>query len=118
MFFCLTFTQYTENGKWMDGWESARHGNLKRGGRDFCLIALGVPGKIVGVDIDTLHFTGNYAEYASIEACCVSGAMPWWRLLEADVKWCALPLHICRDADCMPHLTGLAVHSGPRSFRA
>jgi allantoicase len=75
------------NGKWMDGWESARHGTLKRGGRDFCIIRLGVPGSVVGVDIDTLHFTGNYAEAASIEACNVEGDLPWWRLLEDDVKW-------------------------------
>lgn len=74
----------------MDGWETARHGTLKRAGRDFCLIKLGVPGSIIGVDIDTMHFTGNYSEYASIEVCNVSGNPPWWRLLDEDVKWYAL----------------------------
>jgi len=70
----------------MDGWESARFA-FSRGGSDFCLIQLGVPGTIVGVDIDTLHFTGNYAEFASIEVARVEGTAPWWRLLQDDVKW-------------------------------
>lgn len=48
---------YDENGKWMDGWESRRK---REEGHDFCVIRLGLPGKIVGVDIDTAHFTGNY----------------------------------------------------------
>lgn len=57
---------YDENGKWMDGWESRR----KRGqGHDHCIIALGRPGKVCGVEVDTRHFTGNFAPAASIEAC-------------------------------------------------
>lgn len=62
--------KYTENGKWMDGWESRR----KRGpGHDWCLVRLGAPGRIAGVDIDTNHFLGNYPEFASLEACSVEG---------------------------------------------
>lgn len=57
---------YDDNGKWMDGWESRR----KRGrGHDHCIIALGHPGFIRGFEIDTSHFTGNFAPGASIEAC-------------------------------------------------
>ena len=49
--------KYDDNGKWMDGWESRR----KRGeGHDHCIVRLGRPGVIKGVDIDTSHFTGNY----------------------------------------------------------
>ena len=57
--------KYDENGKWMDGWESRR----RRGpGHDFCIVKLGVRGRLHGVDIDTSHFTGNYPPAASIEA--------------------------------------------------
>ncbi len=62
--------KYTENGKWMDGWESRR----KRGpGHDWVIIKLGLPGKIRGVDVDTNFFLGNYPEHCSIEACSLPG---------------------------------------------
>lgn len=58
--------KFTPNGKWMDGWESRR----KRGpGHDWCVIELGRRGVVLGVDIDTAFFTGNFPESASIEAC-------------------------------------------------
>lgn len=57
--------EYTERGKWMDGWESRR----KRGpGHDWCIIALGVRGVVKAVDIDTNHFLGNHPPFASLEA--------------------------------------------------
>jgi allantoicase len=57
--------KYDENGKWMDGWESRR----RRGaGHDFCIVKLGVRGRLRGFDIDTSHFTGNYPPAASLEA--------------------------------------------------
>lgn len=56
--------EYTERGKWMDGWESRR----KRGpGHDSCVIALGVRGIVKAVDIDTNHFSGNQPPFASVE---------------------------------------------------
>ncbi len=58
--------KYTENGKWMDGWESRRK---RVSGYDWCIIKLGITGFIKGVDIDTNHFLGNHPPYASIEAC-------------------------------------------------
>ena len=57
--------KYTDNGKWMDGWESLRK---RTAGHDHCIIRLGLPGCIEGFDIDTAFFTGNFPEYASIEA--------------------------------------------------
>jgi len=63
--------KYTDRGKWMDGWETRR----KRGaGHDWCIIRLGIPGIIRGVDIDTNHFLGNHPPFASIEACAASPA--------------------------------------------
>ncbi len=76
--------KYDDHGKWMDGWESRR----KRGpGHDFCIVRLGIPGLIRGVDIDTSHFTGNYPPAASIDACVCDDEIPgdsadWQPLLE------------------------------------
>ena len=65
--------KYDDHGKWMDGWESRR----RRGpGHDYCVIRLGVPGIIHGVDIDTSFFTGNYPPEASIEVCTSSADVP------------------------------------------
>ena len=61
--------KYTESGKWMDGWESRRK---RVPGYDHCIVKLGLPGEISGVNIDTSFFVGNYPEYASIDACEMS----------------------------------------------
>ena len=63
--------KFDDNGKWMDGWETRRRRN---GGYDHAIIKLGLAGEIKGVDIDTTHFTGNYAPAASLEACYSSAA--------------------------------------------
>jgi allantoicase len=64
---------YTDRGKWMDGWESRR----KRGpGHDWCIIKLGVPGRIRALDIDTNHFLGNHPPFASVEALNASPDTP------------------------------------------
>ncbi|XP_063079543.1 allantoicase [Engraulis encrasicolus] len=59
---------FTEFGKWMDGWESRRK---RIPGHDWCIIELGVPGVVYGVDIDTSFFTGNYSPSASLQAACL-----------------------------------------------
>lgn len=58
--------KYDAHGKWMDGWETRRK---RAEGHESCILRLGLPGVIKGVDIDTSHFTGNYPPAASIEAC-------------------------------------------------
>lgn len=60
--------RFTERGKWMDGWETRRR---REPGHDWCVLALGVPGRLESVTIDTAFFTGNYAEEFSLEACGV-----------------------------------------------
>ena len=65
--------KYDENGKWMDGWESRRR---RTPGHDFCIVRLGVPGVLRGVDIDTRHFTGNYPPQASLDACVSADDVP------------------------------------------
>lgn len=56
---------YDSNGKWMDGWESRRR---RDGQHDWCIVRLGVTGRVAGVDFDTAHFTGNYPPGASVWA--------------------------------------------------
>lgn len=58
--------KYTENGKWMDGWESRRK---RVPGYDYCVIRLGLSGRLRGVDINTNHFLGNYPEAAALDVC-------------------------------------------------
>ena len=58
-------TEYCEQGKVMDGWESRRR---RETGHDWCLIRL--PERvhdIVGIEVDTAYFTGNNAPAISIE---------------------------------------------------
>ena len=38
-------------------------------GNYWCIIQLGVPGKVQKVEIDTIHFKGNYPESCMIESC-------------------------------------------------
>ena len=56
---------YTDRGKWMDGWETRRR---REPGHDWCILDLGIPGRIERVTVDTSHFTGNYPEAFSLEA--------------------------------------------------
>ncbi len=57
--------EYTDRGKWMDGWETRRR---RTPGHDWCLIRLGLPGIIRSVNIDTHHFLGNHPTHASLDA--------------------------------------------------
>ena len=61
--------EYTDRGKWMDGWESRRK---RTPGHDFAIVRLGAPGVIKGVIVDTSYFRGNYPEHCSIEACAMN----------------------------------------------
>ena len=57
--------EYTERGKWMDGWETRRR---RTPGHDWCIVRLGLTGIVHGFDVDTAHFLGNNPAYASVEA--------------------------------------------------
>lgn len=69
--------KYTDRGKWMDGWETRRK---RTPGHDWCIIQLGLPGVIHGVDIDTNHFLGNNPAFASIDAA-TSATGDWTEIL-------------------------------------
>ncbi len=69
---------FVATGQWMDGWESRRSFGRKEreeAGRDhdWCVLRMGIPGKIIGFDVDTNHFRGNSPEFISVQAANVSG---------------------------------------------
>jgi len=88
--------EYTERGKWMDGWETRRR---REPGYDWAIVKLGLPGVVRGVVVDTSFFRGNYPERVNIDGCALDGtpglaelnAVPWMDVLplsklEGDAK--------------------------------
>jgi allantoicase len=76
--------EYTDRGKWMDGWETRRR---REPGHDWCLIRLGLPGVVGGIVVDTTHFRGNYPEYCSLEAAEVRGKPDVQQLVGEATGW-------------------------------
>lgn len=76
--------EYTDRGKWMDGWESRRR---RTAGHDWAIVRLGVPGVIRGVCVDTAFFRGNYPSHCSIDACAVPLDAPLAAMLENEGAW-------------------------------
>src|SRR5438046_1590469 len=62
--------EYTDRGKWMDGWETRRR---REPGFDWCIVRLGVPGIVRGVDVDTAYFKGNFPEACALDGWDLSG---------------------------------------------
>jgi allantoicase len=76
--------EYTDRGKWMDGWETRRR---RTPGNDWAIVRLGLPGIVHGVVIDTSFFTGNYPEQASIDAAAVDGSPSVDQMISDDIQW-------------------------------
>lgn len=86
-----------------DGWETKR----RRGeGYDWCVIRLGNAGTIKRVEVDTLHFKGNYPESCSIEVSRAESDMSFddlvWQELLPNTKLQAHTRHVFVDElkDC------------------
>ena len=75
--------EYTERGKWMDGWETRRR---RTPGYDWCILRLGIPGIVRGVVVDTSFYRGNYPESCSIDAATVDG-MPDPDTIAQTAQW-------------------------------
>ena len=76
--------EYTERGKWMDGWETRRR---RTPGHDWCILRLGVPGIVRGVVVDTSFFRGNFPERCSLEACALEGTPGVDQLTSPETRW-------------------------------
>ncbi|MCC6620697.1 MAG: allantoicase [Deltaproteobacteria bacterium] len=57
---------YTDRGKWMDGWESRRNRDPRKD-HDWVVLRLGLPGAVLGFDVDTSFFVGNAPEAVAID---------------------------------------------------
>lgn len=80
--------KYTDDGKWMDGWESRRRRSPRLDEPfDWCVIRLGMPGEIKGVVVDTAFFRGNFPSHCSLEACTVDGHPDTAELLGDTAQW-------------------------------
>ena len=53
-----------------DGWETARR---REPGFDWVIIALGVPGEVSEIEVDTAHFKGNFPDSCNIQGAFVDG---------------------------------------------
>lgn len=106
--------EYTDRGKWMDGWETRRH---RAPDHDWCIVRLGLPGVVRGVEVDTAFFRGNYPEGFSLEGCVAAADAPpdaldgWFELhprapLQGDSKN-RFPI------DCPTAVTHLRLHIYP-----
>ena len=76
--------EYTERGKWMDGWETRRR---REAGDDWCIIRLGVAGIVRGVDVETTHFKGNYPEACAIDVANLSSEARFEPDATNDTRW-------------------------------
>ena len=76
--------QYTDRGKWMDGWESRRK---RTPGHDFAIVRLGVPGVVHGVVVDTSYFRGNYPAECSFQGCFAPPETEVDTLLSEETRW-------------------------------
>ncbi len=86
--------EYTDRGKWMDGWESRRKRSAAfengcAGGdeHDWAIVRLGVPGVVRGVIVDTAFFRGNYPDSCAIEACAAPIDARLETLLDPATSW-------------------------------
>ena len=83
--------KFTSRGKWMDGWETRRR---RTPGHDWCIVRLGLPGRIHGIVVDTSFFTGNYPERFSLEGCDLGPRHPYkkerQRLHSPETEWISI----------------------------
>jgi allantoicase len=81
---------FGHKGQVYDGWETRRRRSPSGGlpaadERDWAIVRLGAPGVVHAVVVDTAHFTGNFPQACSVEACYVAGYASAASL--ASVQW-------------------------------
>ena len=69
---------FGHKGQVYDGWETRRRRGSGRslpdeGEHDWVIVRLGAPGVVHAVVVDTAHFTGNFPQGCSVEACWADG---------------------------------------------
>ena len=82
-----------------EGWETHRR---REPGNEWAIFALGHPGAVERVEVDTTHFKGNYPDRCSLQAAIVGGGMDssivtqsmFWRALLPRQKLQADQIHV------------------------
>jgi allantoicase len=64
-----------------DGWETRRR---RDGGSDWLVAALGRPGRVTRIEVDTAHFKGNYPDRCSIQAALATSSRDEAAVSDAD----------------------------------
>jgi allantoicase len=71
---------FGHKGQLYDGWETRRRRGDSAGfglpgpdEHDWVIVRLGAPGVVHAVVVDTAHFTGNFPQFCSVEACWADG---------------------------------------------
>jgi allantoicase len=84
--------EYTDRGKWMDGWETRRYRPADGVApprdsdiHDWCIVRLGMPGVIRVIVVDTAFFRGNYPDKCAIYGTEVSDPLDLRAL--SDATW-------------------------------
>ena len=91
-----------------DGWETAR----RRGpGNDWVILALGFPGIIEKVEIDTAHFKGNYPDRAAIQAALLT-EVDLDRIERLSEDWATLLPESKLDMDQQHYFTDKLMETG------
>jgi len=80
--------EYTDRGKWMDGWESRRKRALD--GHDAAIVRLAMPGVVRAVVVDTAFFRGNFPEACAIEGSPAREGTLVDDLLAPQTEWIEL----------------------------
>ncbi|MFL6375417.1 MAG: allantoicase [Pyrinomonadaceae bacterium] len=76
---------YTDDGKWMDGWESRRRRSPRLDEEyDWCVVRLAMPGEIAGVVVDTAYFRGNFPSHCAVDAVTMDGNPALDELISAE----------------------------------
>ena len=91
-----------------DGWETARR---RKPGNDWVILALGFPGIIEKVEIDTAHFKGNYPDRAAIQAALLT-EVDLDGIESASESWATLLPESQLDMDQQHYFTDKLVKAG------
>lgn len=96
-----------------EGWETRRR---REPGHDWCVLALGLPGRVRRIEVDTAHFKGNFPDRCSLQAAfapetaasSLIAQSPSWASLLPEVKLGADAIHLfeheCVDLGAITHV--------------
>lgn len=95
-----------------DGWETRRR---REPGNDWILIALGAPGIIERVEVDTCHYKGNFPDRCSLQAALMEN-VPERSIIQQSMFWPELMEEQKLAADSIHEFDNTKLHSlGPVS---